>query len=139
MKLKKLRKRLGLSMRGLAKLTGISRQSILNYEKGRCTPGSVYWEILQRRLNITESYKRFWGKAFTERGRPRKYDRVACRYPRCRQRPASRGLCTAHYGMVRNRLLSVAPSWGPEAEEILKKLTMSKNTTLEDLANEPTS
>ena len=97
MKLSKIRKLFGLSVRALAKETGISRQTISDYEKGKYSPGKENWEILKRILKIAESYRKFWKCEPRGVGRPRLYDGMTCAYSGCKERPESKGLCMRHY------------------------------------------
>jgi transcriptional regulator with XRE-family HTH domain len=96
-KLRKFRESLGFSMRALAKETGISRQTISDYEIGKYSPGIANWKILRSKLKIKESYKDFWKRDLRGVGRPRLYDGMTCAYSGCKERPESKGLCMRHY------------------------------------------
>jgi len=96
-KLRKFRESLGFSMRALAKTTGISRQTISDYEKGKYSPSKENWATLKRILKIAESYRKFWKCEPRGVGRPRLYDGMTCAYSGCKERPESKGLCMRHY------------------------------------------
>lgn len=64
-RLKELRIKNGLSQGDLAKVTGLTRQAISNYENNERTPNKEIWEKLANALNTSVVYAR--GEIDTER------------------------------------------------------------------------
>lgn len=104
--LKSARRRKGWTLRDLAEATGLSRQSLSNYERGKHPPSADHWLKLKRILSLKGSAEEYFGRV-GRTGAERIYQKGdACKVEGCKRAPISRGYCRRHYQRWRYRKLS---------------------------------
>ena len=92
--LKSIRLEAKITIRKLANMIGVSRQTIVNYEADVCMPNEKVWKKLQNVLKITSER----GKFFRKRKSNILYTKNSkCKVAGCKKIPRSNGLCINHY------------------------------------------
>jgi len=91
-----------LSLRELAKMVGVSRQAISNYEAAVNIPTADVWDRLSGALELEGTYADYFGQdePITS-GRPTLWDGQHCQFEGCDRPVAAKGLCTTHYAQHR--------------------------------------
>lgn len=92
------RKGLRLSLRKLAEKVGVSRQAVLDYERGIYGPGPEVWEKMKDVLGLEGEAKEYWSKLGI-RGRPRKQK---CKVAKCTNPVIAQSLCEKHYQKMKS-------------------------------------
>jgi len=100
-KLKNIRKEKKLTLRAVASLVGISRQTILDYENLKYPPRVEIWEKLKAALDLPGEFLDYFDHVANSRGRHMKYTATSvCSVEECKDRPVAKGYCRRHYNKL---------------------------------------
>lgn len=101
--MKNARKKKKLTLRKLASLVGVSRQTILDYENLRYPPRPEIWEKLKVALDLPGEFSDYFDRTVTVRGKYMKYTKDSiCTFEGCTEKPVAKGYCRRHYCQMRN-------------------------------------
>lgn len=102
MSLKRARKAKKLTLRKLAAMVGVSRTTILNYEKKIHSPTQETWIKLKAILDLPGEFSDYFDRKNYGPGR-RKCDDSQCSIEGCLEKPVAKRLCKKHYAQSRSQ------------------------------------
>ena len=97
MTLKELRELRGFTVRKLAELIDVSRQTVCHYEADICQPPDSVWQKIVKVLKLKGKDAKK-SDYFRKRDPVKKYKNGdTCKHDGCNEKPTSKGYCGRHY------------------------------------------